>query len=62
MDLSVDTNVSGKHTASIIIVEVHFSPKDWYSKFLLPASPHGVTTQKININTFNTLIISNLIL
>jgi hypothetical protein len=45
MDVQVDTSVSEKHTVSIF---KYVSPKRWY----VPASPHGVKTQKTNINIF----------
>jgi hypothetical protein len=57
VDLYVDANVSEEYNASIIRTEEQYiPPKRWY----LPASPHGVTTQKDNIEIFAAVRTSNL--
>jgi hypothetical protein len=61
MDLQVDTNVSEERTNSIFRARKCVPPKSWY----LPTSPHGVITQKTNIDrlkTKNVLYVSHIML
>jgi hypothetical protein len=58
VDLQVDTNVSEEFTITLFSPENGdcVSPKLEY----LPASPHGVATQKTNIDIFTAVRTSNL--
>jgi hypothetical protein len=57
--LQVDTNVSEKHTVTIFRAEdgdsIYVSSKRWY----LSVGPHGVTTQKTDINIITAVRASN---
>jgi hypothetical protein len=54
---NVQNGVSIKNQPLLQTFREQFPPKHWY----LPASPHGVTTQKTNIDIFTALRTSNLV-